>query len=215
MTLKEIIENFKKERLSQIPDDVKAIMMKATEDLINSGIEEQLPKVGEKIFDFTLPNYDGKEVRLGELLENGPVVLNFYRGGWCPYCNLQLNYLQSRLDDFKKYGAVLVAVSPELPDMAASTVDRHSIKFYVLSDVDNKVAKKLGLVFKLPDEVVSIYKKLGHDLEKYNGNDKYEIPIPATFVIDKDFTIRYSFGKADYTQRAEPDDIIEVLKTLQ
>jgi len=214
MTLKEKIEEFKKESASKIPEDDRKIMEQATEDLIKTGIEENILKVGSKAFDFTLKNFDGTDVTLSNRAEKQPVILSFYRGGWCPICNLELNYLQSRLSDFEKYNAALIAVSPEQPEFANETVERHDIKFPVLSDIGNQVAEKYGLVFKMPENLIKIYKKFGLDVAKYNGNDKWEIPIPATFVIDKNMIIKYAFGKADYSKRAEPDEIIEVLKTL-
>ncbi len=214
MSLKEKIEELKRQSAGKIPEDAREVMQRATEDLIKSGIEENIPKVGSKAYDFTLQNYDGSAVTLSEEAAKGPVVLSFYRGGWCPVCNLELNYLQSRLSDFQSHGANLIAVSPELPEYANETVERHSIEFPVLYDSDNKVAAKYGLVFKMPEDLVKIYEKFGLDVAKHNGNEKYEIPIPATFVVDRDLTLKYVFGKADYNQRAEPDDIIEVLKKL-
>ncbi|MEC9491479.1 peroxiredoxin-like family protein [Flexistipes sp.] len=214
MSLKEKLEELKKQSAGKIPEDAREVMQRATEDLIKSGIEENIPKAGSKAYDFTLQNYDGSAVTLSEEASKGPVVLSFYRGGWCPVCNLELNYLQSRLSDFQSHGANLIAVSPELPEYANETVERHSIEFPVLYDSDNNVAAKYGLVFKMPEDLVEIYEKFGLDVAKHNGNEKYEIPIPATFVVDRDLTLKYVFGKADYNQRAEPDDIIEVLKGL-
>lgn len=214
MSLKEKIEELKQESAKKIPEDAKKVMQKSTEDLVKSGIEENIPLVGSKAYDFTLQNFDGTEITLSKETQKRPVILSFYRGGWCPVCNLELNYLQSRLPDFQNYGANLIAVSPELPEYANETVERHSIEFPVLYDKDNRVAAKYGLVFKLPDDLVGIYEKFGLDVAKHNGNDKFEIPIPATFVVDKDLTLKYVFGKADYNQRAEPDDIIDVLKGL-
>ncbi|TYB33354.1 MAG: AhpC/TSA family protein [Flexistipes sinusarabici] len=214
MLLKEQIEELKRESAGKIPEDAKKVMKKATEDLVKSGIEANIPKVGSKAYDFTLQNYDGSEVTLSKEAAKGPVVLSFYRGGWCPVCNLELNYLQSRLSDFQNHGANLIAVSPELPEYANETVERHNIEFPVLYDTDNKVAAKYGLVFKMPEDLVEVYEKFGLDVAKHNGNEKYEIPVPATFVVDRDLTLRYVFGKADYNQRAEPDDILEVLKGM-
>jgi len=212
MSLNKMLSDFKNERLKEIPEEIKVMMKKATDDLLASKIEEKLPKVGDMAIDFSLTNHLDEEFILSEAVKDKFVILTFYRGGWCPYCNLQLNYLNSRLQDFKNLNAELVAVSPELPDYADKTINRHDIKFQVLSDVDNKVAKKYNLVFRLPDELVKLYLKLGHNLSAYNGNDKAEIPVPATFVINSDMKIIYSFGKADYTVRAEPDDIIEAIK---
>lgn len=215
MTLEEKIYEYRKESAKKISDEDIKIMQKAVEDLVKTGIEESVPKLGSKAIDFTLKNFDGTDVTLSELVKNKFVILSFYRGGWCPICNIELNYLQSRLLDFEKLNAILVAISPEKPDFASETVKRHNLKFPVLSDIDNKVAKKYNLVFKMPDNLVEIYKKFGLDVAKHNGNDKWEIPIPATFLVDNDMVIRYAFKKADYSKRAEPDDIIEVLKTMQ
>ena len=154
----------------------------------------------------------GNPLRLSELLREGPVVLSFYRGGWCPYCNLELRALQQVLPEIEKAGATLVAISPETPDNSLSTTKKNELRFQVLSDQVNAMARKFGLVFTLPDAFRPLYEKFDIDIPKYNGDDSYEIPVPATYVIDQDRIIRFSFITTDYTQRAEPADIVAALQ---
>jgi peroxiredoxin len=144
------------------------------------------------------------------------VVLVFYRGGWCPYCNLHLRGFQRRLEAFRELGATIVAISPQLPDNSLSTKEKNELAFPVLSDVGNKVARKFGIVFELSDELVELYRKFGHALEDFNGADgSRELPVPATFLLDGESTIRLAHVDVDYTRRIDPDDVIEMLKTFK
>jgi len=161
-----------------------------------------------------LPNVKGESVKLHSLLEKGPVVLNFYRGRWCPYCNLELNAYKNRLQDIEGLGASLVAISPQTPDNSLSTAEKNDLKFEVLSDVGNNAASKFGLVFKLDSSLHEIYTNFGLALPKFNGDDSWEIPMAGTYVIDKDGTVQYAFADADYRKRAEPDEVIAKLEEL-
>lgn len=203
---KDMSESKKKRRLT---------MQEATERLRKSGIIDRAIKKGNHYLDFELPNINGKKVKLSDKLKNGPIVLTFYRGGWCPYCNIQLKAYQDHLEKFKKAGGQLIAVSPESMESAETTVKKHDIEFEILTDNLNKEARKYGLVFKLDDELKEVYLGLGLDLEKNQGNDSWELPIPATYVIDKNGKIVYSFLNVDYVQRAEPSEIIAVLEKLK
>lgn len=208
--LEELYSGFTK----KVPPEVLNTMLGVTRRLVDSGIAEKSLKVGEKAPDFDLPNPNGESVNLHSLLEKGPVVLNFYRGGWCPYCNLELNTYQKHLDEINDLGASLVAISPETPDNSLSTAEKNDLKFDVLSDVGNKTANQFGLVFKLPSELHEIYLKFGINIPKFNGDDSWEIPMPGTYVIDKDGTVKYAFADADYTKRADPDEVISKLQEL-
>ncbi len=199
---------------SNIPDAARMTMEQATEKLRASGIIDQAKKEGDHYIDFTLPNVDGKQVKLSEKLKDGPIILTFYRGGWCPYCNLQLKAYQDHLEQFKAAGGQLIAISPESMESAETTVKKHELQYEILTDNLNKEARKYGLVFKLPEDLKEVYLKFGLDLEKNQGNDSWELPIPATYVIDKNGKIVYSFLNVDYVQRAEPKDIINALKKL-
>ena len=203
-----------KKASGKAPDDIKSIMATASETLKKSGIIDKAVKKGDQMLDFTLPNARGGDLKLSEALKKGPVILTFYRGGWCPYCNLQLRAYQKRLEDFRKAGATLIAVSPESSESGDTTIDKNELKFDVLSDAGNKIARQYGLVFKLPQDLIGIYKKFGIDLEKNQNNGEWELPIPATYVIAPDGKIVYSFLNVDYVKRAEPEDIIAVLKSI-
>ena len=170
-------------------------------------------KPGDKAPDFELKNATYKGVKLSTLLKSGPVVITWYRGGWCPYCNIQLRFLQNFLPQFKEAGATLVALSPELPDKSLNTTEKNNLEFEVLTDYDNAVAKEFGIAFTLNDELVDIYNGF-HKLETFNGVNTNELPIPATYVIGTDGLIKYAFIDPDYRKRAEPAAILDVLKTL-
>ncbi|MDA2919441.1 AhpC/TSA family protein [Desulfobacterota bacterium AH_259_B03_O07] len=210
---KELEERFN--MVSQkVPQDILNTMLDVTRRLVESGIADNSLKVGDKVPDFNLPNAVGEEVRLKELLDKGPVILNFYRGGWCPYCNLELNAYQKRLPEINELGASLVAISPQTPDNSLSTAEKNELKFQVLSDVGNKVANQFGLVFKVPSELQEIYNNFGITLPKFNGDESWELPMPGTYVIDKDGTVSYAFADPDYTKRAEPDEVIAKLEEI-
>ncbi|MBX2863222.1 MAG: AhpC/TSA family protein [Leptolyngbyaceae cyanobacterium MAG.088] len=198
----------------QAPQDVQDAMAAATDALEASGLATQALTVGDTAPNFELPDATGKVVRLSELLKQGPVVINFYRGEWCPYCNLELRAFQNLLPDFKQAGATLVAISPELPDHSLSVTEKHNLEFAVLSDVGNKISRQYGLVFTLDKTLQPIYKNFGIDIPANNGDDSYELPMPATYVIDRSRRIRYAFAEADYTQRAEPQDVLAVVREL-
>tara|TARA_R110001592_G_scaffold27763_26_gene102958 strand:- start:16526 stop:17209 length:684 start_codon:yes stop_codon:yes gene_type:complete len=176
--------------------------------------------VGSQAPDFTLPNMDGKVRRLSDMLQRGPVVLSFYRGGWCPYCNDQLYAYQQILPEFQDLGAELVAVSPEEPKSAQDTALKNEVEFEILSDHGNKVSRLYDLLWHVPEEKREKFStwlkgETGKTLEEFNGIDDYELPIPATFVIAQDGTIVYVFKDEDYKKRAKIEDIIEALKNLE
>ncbi len=212
MNLQNQIKKMQTELIPQIPEDALRAIMAGTERLVLSGLAEKSLQKGDKAPSFSLPNARGEAVSSTELLTNGPLVVSFYRGGWCPYCNLELRALQRALPEIKALGAQLVAISPELPDKTLSTVEKHSLGFEVLSDVWNKVSRKFGLVFSLDEELRPIYQQFGFDIPAHNGDDSYELPIPATYVIDTEGTIVLSFVDADYTRRLEPTEIIRSLR---
>ncbi|MFN8922136.1 MAG: peroxiredoxin-like family protein [Sphingobacteriia bacterium] len=181
--------------------------------LSKSGILEGAIQLGDLAPDFTLPNATGMSVRLSELTRQGPVVLTWYRGGWCPYCNINLQYLQRHLPAFRAEGATLIALSPEVPDSTLSTKERNGLQFEVLSDPDNQVAKAYGLVYRLTPTVAAADRK--HcDLAAYNGNTHQELPLAATYVLDRYGRVSWAFVDADYRKRAEPQDIVAALKKL-
>lgn len=212
MSLKTEIENFQKEMLPQIPADNLKVFQETTQRLIQTGIAERSLRVGDTIPEFSLPDQEGKTVSSRDLLKNGPLVINFYRGGWCPYCNLEIRALQKILPEIKALGGQMIGVSPELPGKIAETAEKHSAEFPLLGDLGNKTAKQFGLAFTLAEELRPLYEQFGIDIPAHNGDEKYELPIPATYVIDKDGTVIDCFVDADYTKRMEPAEVIAALK---
>lgn len=199
----------------RIPDDALAVMDRATVELRESGIVDRSLAVGETAPLFELPNALGETIRLKDALNEGPVVLSFYRGQWCPYCNLELRALQKHLPEIEARGARLIAVSAQTPDNTLSTTEKHGLEYEVLSDLGNHVSRQYGLVFSLPADLRDVYEQFGIDLRDVNGDDRFELPVPAVYVIDTDRTIRYAFADADYTKRANPDDILATLDDLK
>lgn len=213
-TLTEYIAAYEEEKAKRVPANILEIMDQATVDLKKSGIENIVAKAGDKAPDFSLPNHNGEERELSELLKGAPLVVSFYRGGWCPYCNLELAALQRALPEIESLGAKLIAVSPETPDNSLSTREKNELAFDVLYDKGNGVAEGYGLVFTLSEKLRPIYAKFGIDVPGFNGDDTFKLPVPATFVIGQDGVIAYAFADADYTKRLEPAEIVKALKAL-
>ena len=212
MTLAIDLQTQRESFLSTIPQSTQTLMQEATAALGKSRILEEILTVGDTIPNFSLPNATGEIVNMLELLAQGPVVIAFYRGGWCPYCNLELRALQQALASIQGTGATLVAISPETPDNSLTTQEKNELEFQVLSDRDNQVAREFGLVFRLPASLLSIYEDFGIDLIAHNGNNHFELPIPATYVVRQDGTVKYAFANVDYTKRAEPSEIVHALQ---
>ncbi len=172
-------------------------------------------KIGQKAPSFKLPNPEGNSISLAALLNKGPVVITFYRGNWCPYCNLQLRALQARLDEIHALGATLVAISPQVPDGSMTKDEISAMDFIVLSDQDAKVASQYGVAWEVPaflEEHMRVGRKL--DLEKINNGNSNILPIPATFIIGRDGVVIWNYVNVDYRTRSEPEDIIKALQNL-
>ena len=196
---------------SSASEDKKQKYAEGIAAVVETNIVGNALQVGETAINFTLPNALGEKITLYDELENGPVILMWYRGGWCPYCNMQLHYMQEMLPEFKKLGASLIAITPETPDNSISTKEKNDLEFEVLSDLDNKVGYEYKVVFKLTEDVKEIYEN-GFELSKFNGNDNGELPLAATYIIGQNKVIQYAFLDADYRNRAEPQDLLEHLK---
>ena len=206
--LTELLENNKK----QIPKEIQEVMYADLWKLIETGIEDNILSVWEKFPEVELLDAKGNKVALNELLKNGQIVLSFYRGGWCPYCNLELKALQNYIPEFEKLNAQLVAVSPETPDNASDTVEKNELTFPVLSDVWNVLAKQLKLTFNLEKNIQEIYSQFGIDVKKHNGDENFELPLAATYIIGTDGIIKHAEATANYTVRAEPEELLKYLK---
>lgn len=215
-TLKEQLEARSEKASKNVPAEVRTEFAKGIDAVRESGILDRARKVGDKAPDFTLKNAKGEEVQLSSLLAQGPVVLTWYRGGWCPYCNIALAALQDKLPEIRKAGAQLVALTPELPDKSLDTTEKNSLEFEVLTDLNHKVADSYGLVFELTPKVRELYKKF-FNLNEFNGEEAGDdkLPLAATYIISKDGIIRWAFLEADYRQRAEPSEIVDFLEKMR
>lgn len=210
-TLAKQIEHFNQELSSQLPQDILDAFGKSIEDLKTGKFEENSIQIGDQIPEFSLPNALCKIVSSEEILKNGKIVLAFYRGGWCPYCSLELKSLQDNLTRIKNKGAALIAVSPQSPDHSLSMIEKNNLEFEVLTDIDNNFAKKLGIVFQLQDFVLPYYKGLGIFLSDFNKNNDNTLPIPAVFVVDKNRVVTYRFLDVNYMNRVDVEKLIEAL----
>lgn len=213
-TLNAELRTFYEARQQQIPADVREIMRRAGQELADSGQADRALTVGAQAPRFTLPSATAQHVALDDLLTDGPVVLTFYRGAWCPYCNIALHALQQHHEAITDRGARLVAVSPQIPDESLTLMEKHALAFDVLSDIGSDTAKQYGLAFDLPEDLAAVYDRLGFDLQRVNGGHPRTLPLPATYIIDRDGTIRWAFVDTDYTTRAEPTDILAALDAL-
>ncbi|EHI99004.1 alkyl hydroperoxide reductase/ Thiol specific antioxidant/ Mal allergen [Clostridium sp. DL-VIII] len=208
--LLKVDENF----IKVAPKDIIDLFERQAKKLAHKQIEKDALKVGDKLPDFELQNSIGQKINSYDLLSNGPLVISFYRGGWCPYCNLELRAYQEILPEIKNLGAQLVGISPELPDNSISLTEKYSLKFQILSDIENEVAREFGIVYHVEEELQEAYKNLGIDLVSTQGNNNYELPVPATYVVNTNGNVILSYVNTDYTKRLEPSAVLESLRNL-
>lgn len=195
-----------------VPPSVIETMHRATSELIASGAAALALKAGDKAPAFALKDPDGNSVSSAELLVAGPLVVSFYRGVWCPYCNMELQALQEALPRFEQLGARLVAISPQTAVNSRKSVRQNALGFPILSDTHNDVAAAFGLRFAMPDYLIELYKSLKNDLPTFNGDPSWTLPMPARYVIGQDGTILYAEVNPDYTRRPEPEDMLPALR---
>lgn len=212
MSLQQILADVAAQGAKRMPPEAIATMRKATADFAEAGIGNSALSVGDQLPDATLTDQTGAQVSLSSLLENGPLILNFYRGGWCPYCNFELRAYQELMPEIKALGATLVGVTPEKPDNSLTTIEKNELTFPVLTDAGNAFAKALGIVFELTGDLKNLYEGFGLDLPNLNAESGWTLPIPAVYVIGSDGKILFADIDLDYTRRAEPSDALAVLK---
>jgi len=214
MTLATELDAMRRAFMTKVPTEIREAMGRADSALLASGIVEGALKTGDIVPDFALPDVNGETVSLADLLKSGPIVVSFYRGGWCPYCNLELCALQSVLPQIIRLGATLVAISPQSPDGSLATSEKNELAFPVLSDDGSSVAKAFGIAFDLAEELRPIYTRLDHPLPVMNGNDSWVLPIPATYVIGQNGVIALAYVDVDYRKRLEPTAVVDALRRL-
>lgn len=212
MSLKQKIEAFKNNFAKQAPEPVRAVMDRATHDLKTSGILETTIKTGDTLPPFRLKNQKGDWVESTELLKDGPLVLSFFRGAWCPYCNLEVKALEELALDFVATGAKVVLISPQTEHYNETSKETNKLSFDILADTGNNYAKQLGLVFSLPQDLREIYLNFGINVPKHNGDDSWQLPMPTRLIIDPSREILHADINPDYTDRPEPSETLAALK---
>src|SRR5262249_20383079 len=220
MTLQDRLDAFKADftggKLAFKPTKERlAAMERATAELIESGQAQRANKGGDTAPAFILKDPEGNPVSSRELLAKGPLVLSFYRGVWCPYCNLELQALQAALPEITARGASLIAISPQTAPNSRKSQRDNKLAFPILSDVRSEVANAFGLRFSLADYLAEVYKSFGNNLPVINDDPAWVLPMPARYVIGTDGIIAYSEVNPDYTQRPDPSELLPVLDRLR
>ena len=194
-----------------VQEDRLAISERAVQELMLTGIEERILPLGAPAPDFKLKDSSGKWVRSADLLAMGPLVVNFFRGRWCPYCMTELETWRDLYGQLRERGALLVAVSPQLERQSDFMVDQHGLLFPILTDAGNKVAEQFGLVYTLPDYLREYYRSILVNIPFVNGDQSWRLPLPATYVIGKDGKVLFAQAHADFRVRPEPEEVLLAL----
>jgi len=208
MNLKKELNNFAEQMSKQAPPEVLKTMGKEIGNLATSGIIESAKKKGDKAPSFNLENSDGKIVNLNDLLKKGSVIISFNRGNWCPFCNLEFKALQKSVKEIKEAGANLIVISPQLPILSKELKTQNNFTFDILYDKKNLVAKQFGIAFALPEPLRPIHDAFGMDIPAHNGDNSFELPLAATYVVNKEGIITYAYINANWMERAEPSELV-------
>ncbi len=208
MTLTQQLDDLTTKLRSLVPAERLAVVDRVAEELIRSGLADRALKVGDQAPAFELPDGDGMLWRSDYLLRRGPLAVVFYRGRWCAYCNTQLSALQEIHTQIAAAGMSLVAISPQTQKHSYMTRDMNKLRFPVLSDEGNQVARKFGLVYRLPADLQTLYESIMTKLPGYNGDQSWELPLAATYLVQPDGKIIYARVDADWRQRPEPQELL-------
>lgn len=212
MSLKEQVAEYRAGWHKRVPPERQAIMQRHIDQLRAGAISRSMLKAGDRAPAIVLMNARSQTVDVAKLLKKGPLIVTFYRGGWCPYCNFELQAYQQILPEIAAAGASLVAISPEKPDESLSTAEKNALSFEVLSDVGQNVGRAFGLVYDFTDELKSAYRGFNLDIPARNGTpEEWALPVSATYVIDRDGIIVYAYTDPDYRDRADPREVLAAL----
>ncbi len=213
MSLKEQLAEYRADWSRLVPAERRAVMEQHIQQLRKGAIVHTMLKLGDSAPAIVLGNAKNEMVDVAKLFVRGPVIVTFYRGGWCPYCNLELKAFQEVLPEIEAAGASLVAISPEKPDETLSTVEKNALRFEVLSDIGQKVGRAFGLVYRFTDELRGYYEGAKLEIPALNGAlGDWSLPVPATYVISQDGTIIFAHADVDYRNRAEPREVLNALQ---
>lgn len=199
--------------IAQFPPEALEVIQAANEEVNQRKVGKNALKVGDSLPDAILSDASGKSVSLSGVNKQGPLVITFYRGGWCPYCNLELKAYQDILGEITELGGQLVAISPEKPDNSLSTTEKNALTFPVLTDTGNRFAKAMGVAFELPIDLQNLFSGSGLNLQEMNADTGWTLPVPATFVVDGSSEIILADVDPDYTRRLEPSEVLAALNS--
>jgi peroxiredoxin len=215
LSMREQSEQLQAASAARLPADVVEVFSRNSQQLHARGIPAGVVKVGDALAPFTLYNAVGKPVGLEDLVATGPAVLVFYRGGWCPYCNLALRtYQRELLPQLDAWHATLAAISPQTPDQSLSTAEKAALDFQVLSDPGSRLARSIGIAFEQAEEVLAAQRRLGLDLAHVNEEGSTLLPMPTVLIVDPNRTVRFAEVHPDYTARTEVADIAAALARM-
>ena len=215
MPLQTELDAFKAQFKTMVPEETFAALARSTQELIDSAQAERAVKAGDSFPDFNLANPDGAAVRLRDLLATGPLVISFYRGVWCPYCNIELKALEAVAEDIRARGATLVAISMQGAADSRKSQKHNTLSFPILTDKTGALGKKLGIRWTLQDYVIPIHDGFGVNLPRIHGDGQWNLPMPARYVIDPTGNVAYAEVNPDYTRRPDPSDLFPVLDNLK
>ncbi len=211
--LREILAERKEMIAKYVPADTQAVHTRAVSDLKAKNLAQTILPVGANAPSFELPDHDGKIVRSSDLLSRGKLVICFIRGRWCPFCVGQMEAMNLVVPAIEHAGASLVAISPQTVKQSFFMHDQHQLRLPLLADARNQIARQFGLTYRVPAEQELVYRKAFVNLPFTNGDESWELPIPATYVVDRDATILYASANEDYTERPEPGEIVAILRS--
>jgi len=210
--LREIFAERKESIVKYVPAETQAIHARAVAALKQQNLAAKIIPVGFKIPEFEVQDHDGRTVSSTELLARGRLVLCFIRGRWCPFCIAQMEAMNLVLPEIEQAGATLAAISPQTVQQSFFMRDQHKLRFPLLSDAGNKVARQFGLTYPVPDEQRAIYQRAFVNLPFVNSEDSWQLPIPATYIIARDGKVLFASANEDYTERPEPSEIVRILR---
>lgn len=210
--LRDILAQRKELIAKYVPPATQAIHDRAMAELKERRLADNILRIGEKAVEFELPDHNGKIVSSATLLAKGLLVISFLRGRWCPFCVGQMEAMNIALAQMARCGASFVAISPQTVKQSFFMHDQHRLCFLLLSDSGNEVARQFGLTYRVNDEQQAVYRRAFVNLPFANGDETWELPIPATYILDRDRTVLYASANEDYTERPEPDEIVDILE---
>ena len=212
--LNEELADFAQQMSQKAPEEMLQTMSSEIGKLVESGIAEKALGRGDQAPDFELQDSEGKWLSLDGLVQQGPVVISFNRGNWCPFCNIEFRHLQKSVEEIKSAGANLIVISPQLPEKSAQLKSQLGYDYPILYDQENSIAREFGIVFTLSEPLRTIHQAFEMNIPEHNGNESYQLPLPSTFVVDSNKTIIYSYSNANWMERAEPGEYLQRLNTI-